>query len=72
MHSQNGVCWIYHGVVSLEEICCADEAMFNDPRFDKLDFFIVDATNVSRFSFTPRDVDKLAAMDGVGSSYKTN
>ncbi len=67
----SGVYLYFSGQVSLNEICNANEAMFNSPQFDDLTFFIVDTTQINEITFTINEIDKVAAMDGIGSSYKT-
>lgn len=63
-------CWHYKGVVTLGEILGAQEAMFNDPRFEELRYFMVNLSGVDSISFPSEMIEMLAAKDGICSSYK--
>jgi len=60
---KDGVYWKYSGDVSGEEIIKACTSIYGDPRFDSLDYKVVDFTKASSINMTDEQVAKVAFQD---------
>ena len=69
---KNGIYWVFSGVVTLQEQQKADGEMYSDPRFDSLEYFIWDGTNVTKMDYGDSEADEPAAIDKASSTYKPN
>ncbi|WDE00805.1 hypothetical protein [Thalassomonas actiniarum] len=53
----------FTGVVTLQEVCDSDDAMYEDPRFAQIDYFIWDAGEVTSLALSDTQVDITAVRD---------
>jgi hypothetical protein len=67
-----GIYWRFSGVVTLDEQELADGEMYGDPRFDELEYFIWDGTDIDKVDYHETEADEPAAIDKVSSVYKPN
>ncbi|WDE03631.1 hypothetical protein SG34_019905 [Thalassomonas viridans] len=58
-----GVYLRFSGVVTLAEVTESDDAMYEDPRFADIDYFIWDASKVTSLSLSDTQVDITAVRD---------
>lgn len=65
-----GVKWQFHGTVTSEEVDEANREMYEDPRFDSINYFIWDMSNVEKLIKNKLEINKPAATD-LGAS-RTN
>lgn len=66
---ERGLYLSFFDAVSFDEILSANFKLFSDARFEDLDFFITDTTDITTLTFPSHKIDMPAAMDSVGSSY---
>lgn len=64
---ETGLCRIYTGTVSGEEIFESNLAIHGDPRFDDARYVINDFTRMTAFEILEEDVQKIAIVDNVAS-----
>jgi len=55
-----GVCWKYSGDVSGQEIIDASAAIYGDPRFDNLEYKLVDFLDASSVNMSDDEVARIA------------
>ncbi|WP_281556871.1 hypothetical protein [Thalassomonas sp. RHCl1] len=58
-----GVYIKFSGVVTLNEVCDSDDAMYEDPRFAEIDYFIWDAGDIISLALSDTQVDITAVRD---------
>lgn len=63
-----GIKWEFHGAVTSEEVDEANREMYEDPRFDSIDYFIWDMSNVEKLIKNEDDNNKPVATD-LGASH---
>ncbi len=57
-----GVYWKYSGTVSGDEVISASTLIYGDPRFDDLEYKLVDFLDVDVFNMTENDMLKIATQ----------
>ena len=67
---EKGIHWSFSGVVTMEEQQQADGEMYNDPRFDEIDYYIWDGSEIESIAYSTRDADEPAAIDKASSTYR--
>lgn len=60
---ESGVVWTFRGRVTGDEILKANREIYGDPRFDRLQYQIVDLTAVESFDVTEEEMAVIAAHD---------
>lgn len=60
---KRGAYWKYSGVVTGEEVMSACASIYGDPRFDSLDYKIVDFLGVESLQMNEDDLLKIAYQD---------
>ncbi|WDE13556.1 hypothetical protein [Thalassomonas haliotis] len=58
-----GVYIKFTGIVTLQEVSDSDDAMYDDPRFAGIDYFIWDAGDVTSLALSDTQVDITAVRD---------
>jgi hypothetical protein len=58
-----GVIWTFHGILTGQDGVKANLDIYGDPRFDDLQYGIVDLSKVKQFDLTGEDVEAAAALD---------
>ena len=58
-----GVYWKYSGEVEGEEVVKACRSIYGDPRFDSLDYKVVDFLGIESLQMTERELLKIAFQD---------
>ena len=67
---EKGIHWSFSGVVTMEEQQQADGEMYNDPRFEKIRYFIWDGSEIESIAYNTNDADEPAAIDKASSIYR--
>jgi len=67
---ESGVLWTFRGTVTGDEILRANQEIYRDPRFDRLNYQIVDLTAVERFDVTEDDMALIAINDRAAARSK--
>jgi hypothetical protein len=65
-----GVYVTFWGNVDTQQVDSATCDMYNHKRFDDIDYFIWDATQIKNLDMTQDDTEIIAYTDNVASSYK--
>ncbi|MDQ7831148.1 MAG: hypothetical protein RDU30_05425 [Desulfovibrionaceae bacterium] len=58
-----GVIWAFHGTITGQDGIKANQAIYGDPRFDDLQYEIVDLSRAKQFKLSAEDVETAAALD---------
>ncbi|WP_431159378.1 hypothetical protein [Winogradskyella poriferorum] len=59
----------FHGEVTYADIESADEALFNDPRFDNLDFIVYDLLTIDDLDVTDHNLQVTSAINSSASQW---
>ena len=70
--SDRGVIWTYAGVLTGNALIESNLAIYNDPRFETIDYQIVDLRGVEEFRVLSQHMEKVAALDVAASKLNSH
>jgi len=66
---KDGIWWQFHGTVDAKEFIEADAELYNDPRFDRIKYWIWDGTHIEELAIDEVHAELIAATDWAATEY---